>query len=102
MEAGTDPAIVGQWIAEVTATRQAAEAALHQLETAPEPLSPDAIEAVLKEVGGLADALDKADPLLRAQLYEELGIEGTYDPHARIVAVRADFRRRTVRVGGKS
>jgi site-specific DNA recombinase len=100
LEAGTDPAIVGQWIAEVTATRQAAEAALRQLETAPEPLSPDAIEAVLKEVGGLVDALEKADPVLRAQLYEELGIKGTYDPHARVVAVRADFRRRTVRVGG--
>ncbi|HEX8131908.1 MAG TPA: GntR family transcriptional regulator [Actinomycetes bacterium] len=100
LEADTDPAIVGQWIAEVTATRQAAEAALHQLVTAPEPLSPDAIEAVLKQVGGLADALDKADSVLRAQLYEELGIEGAYDPGARIVEVRADLRRPMVRVGG--
>ena len=77
LEAGTDPTVVGQWIAEVTATRQAAEAVLHQLETASEPLSPAAIEAALKEVGGLAHALDKADPALR------------------FVAVRADFRRRT-------
>ncbi len=49
---------------------------------------------------GWAAALEGADPGLRAQLYEELGIQGTYDPHARLVTVRADLRRRTVRVGG--
>jgi hypothetical protein len=92
--------VVGQWVAEVTAARQAAQASLRQLEAAPEPLSPAAVRAALEEVGGLAAALESADPVLRAQLYEELGIEGTYDPHARVVAVRADFRRRTVRVGG--
>jgi site-specific DNA recombinase len=100
LEAGTDPTVVGQWIAEVTATRQATETSLRQLDAAPEPLSPGAIRAALEEVGGLAAALDGADPVLRAQLYEELGIEGTYDPAARVVAVRADLRRPMVRVGG--
>jgi hypothetical protein len=33
-------------------------------------------------------------------LYEELGIEGSYDPGVRIVKIRADLRRRLVRVGG--
>jgi hypothetical protein len=42
LEAGTDPAVVGQWIAEVTAARHAAQASLHQLEAA--------------QVGGLAAA----------------------------------------------
>jgi hypothetical protein len=102
LEAGTDPLVVGQWIAEVTAARQAAEASLRQLDAAPEPLSPEAIRRALEEVGGLATALDGADPVLRAQLYEELGIEGTYDPHARVVAIRADLRRPMVRVGGAS
>jgi site-specific DNA recombinase len=100
LEADVDPAVVGQWIAEVTATRQAAEAKLHQLDAAPEPLSPEAIRAALEQVGGLAGVLDSADPILRAQLYEELGIEGTYDPRARVVAIRADIRRPMVRVGG--
>ena len=100
LEAGTDPTVVGQWIAEVTATRQAAETSLHQLAAAPDPVSPEAIRRALEAVGGLAAALDGADPGLRAQLYQEVGIEGTYDPHARIVAVRADLRRRMVRVGG--
>ena len=100
MEAGTDPKVVGQWIAEVATARQATEATLHQLDASPEPLSPEMIRAVLEQVGGLAGALEGADPVLRAQLYEELGIEGTYDPHARIVEVRADLRRPMVRVGG--
>jgi hypothetical protein len=100
LEAGTDPAVVGQWIDEVTATRQAIEATLHQLDAAPEPLSPVAIRAALEQVGGLAVALEGANPVLRAQLYEELGIAGTYDPRARVVAIRADLRRRMVRVGG--
>ena len=100
LEAGTDPAVVGQWITEVTTARQAAEASLHQLDASPEPLTPEMIRAVLEEVEGLAAALDGADPVLRAQLYEELGVEGTYDPHARIVEVRADLRRPMVRVGG--
>jgi hypothetical protein len=34
LEAGTDPTVVGQWIAEVTTARQAAEASLHQLAVA--------------------------------------------------------------------
>jgi len=63
-------------------------------------VSPEAIRRALEEVGGLAAALDGADPGLRAQLYEEVGIEGTYDPYARVVAVRADLRRPMVRVGG--
>jgi hypothetical protein len=58
------------------------------------------IRRALEQVGGLAAALDGADPILRAQLYEELGIEGIYDPHARVVAIRADLRRPMVRVGG--
>jgi hypothetical protein len=91
---------VGQWIAEVTAARQAAKPSLHQLAAASEPLSPAAIRAVLEQVGGLAGALDGADPVLRAQLYEELGIEGTYDPHSRIVVVQADLGRPIERVGG--
>jgi len=65
-------------------------------------VSPEAIRRALEDVGGLAAALDGAGPRLRAQLYEELGIEGTYDPHALVVAIRADFRRRMVRVGGAS
>jgi site-specific DNA recombinase len=102
LEAGTDPTVVGQWIAEVTTARQAAEASLHQLAATSESLSPAPIRNALGPGRWAGGALEGADPVLRAQLYEELGIEGIYDPHARIVEVRADLRRPMVRVGGVS
>jgi hypothetical protein len=38
-------------------------------------------------------ALDGSDPTLRARLYQELGIEGTYDPHGRNCRRSGDRRR---------
>ena len=81
LEAGTDPAVVQQWIAEVTATRAVAEVQLRDSRTAPEGLTPEQVRGLLERAGGLADALDRNDPAFRAQLYEELGINGVYDPN---------------------
>ena len=100
LEAGTDPAIVQQWIAEVTATRTAAEVQLRDSHTAPEGLTPEQVRGLLEQTGGLVDALDRSDPALHAQLYEELGIDGVYDPNSRTVHVQAELGRRIGRVGG--
>jgi hypothetical protein len=37
---------------------------------------------------------------LRAQLYEELGIDGVYDPNSHTVHVQAELGRRIGGVGG--
>ena len=100
LEAGTDPAIVQQWIAEVTATRAAAEAQLRDSRTAPNELTPEQVRGLLVQAGGLINALDRSDPALRAQLYEELGIDGVYDPNSHTVHVQAELGRRIDRVGG--
>jgi hypothetical protein len=100
LEAGTDPAIVQQWIAEVTATRTAAEVQLRDSHTAPEGLTPEQVRGLLEQAGGLVGALDRSDPALHAQLYEELGIDGVYDPNSRTVDVHAELGRRIGRVGG--
>jgi site-specific DNA recombinase len=100
LEAGTDPAVVQQWIAEVTATRAAAEAQLRDSHTAPEGLTPEQVRGLLEQAGGLVDAFDRSDPALRAQLYEELGIDGVYDPNSHTVIVHAELGRRIGRVGG--
>jgi hypothetical protein len=63
-------------------------------------ITPEQIRHVLEELGGLMVALDGSDPALRAQLYQELGIQGTYDPHRRIMVVQADLGRPIERVGG--
>ncbi|HEU4396334.1 MAG TPA: hypothetical protein VFU54_00695, partial [Actinomycetota bacterium] len=52
LEAGTDPGVVGQWITEVTATRQAAEVTLHSLAAPPSRINPEQIRDVLEELGG--------------------------------------------------
>jgi hypothetical protein len=91
---------VQQWIAEVTATRAAAEVQLRDSHTAPEGLTPEQVRGLLEQAGGLVDALDRSDPALRAQLYEELGIDGVYDPNSRTVDVQAELGRRIGRVGG--
>jgi IS5 family transposase len=50
----------------------------------------------------LMDGIDgaRSDPALRAQLYEELGIDGVYDPDRHAVHVQVEFGRRIGRVGG--
>jgi site-specific DNA recombinase len=100
LEAGADPGVVGHWIAEVTAARQAAEVVLHNLAVPPPAVSPKQVRRAIQELGGLLMALDGSDPVLHAQPYQELGIEGTYDPHSRVVVVRADLGRPIERVGG--
>jgi site-specific DNA recombinase len=100
LEAGTDPAVVQQWIAEVTGTRAAAEAQLRDSRTAPDELTPEQVRGLLEQAGGLMEALDYSDPALRAQLYEELGVNGVYDPDRHTVHVQAELGRRIGRVGG--
>jgi site-specific DNA recombinase len=100
LEAGTDPAIVQQWIAEVTATRSAAEAQLQQHRIAPDIPTPEQIRRLLEQAGGLVKALDRSDPALRTQLYEELGIDGVYDPNSHTVHLQVELGRRIGRVGG--
>jgi site-specific DNA recombinase len=100
LEAGTDPEVVQQWIAEVTATRAAAEAQLREYRSAPDGLTPEQVRSLLEQAGGLITALTHSDPALRSQLYEELGIDGVYDPDSHTVHVRAELGRRIGRVGG--
>jgi hypothetical protein len=42
-------------------------------------------------VDRLIEALDRSDPTLRAQLYEELGINGVYHPNSHTVHVQAEL-----------
>jgi hypothetical protein len=100
LEAGTDPAIVQQWIAQVTATQTAAEAQLRDSRPAPDGLTPEQVRRLLDQAGGLVEALNRSNPTLRAQLYVELGINGVYDPNRHTVHVQVEFGRRIGRVGG--
>jgi site-specific DNA recombinase len=106
LEAGGDPAVINQWIAETTQQQQRqAQRTLDELRAAssnPQQVDPAIVRALLEELGDLAVGLDLADPEQRAVFYQEMGISGLYQPANRIVLITAepDMRRRSVRVGG--
>lgn len=100
LEAGADPALVAGWIAEIQAARSAAEATLRHLMAAPPQITAEDIRAAVEDAGGLLPLLHASDPTLRARFYEEIGLDGMYDPHTRVVNASADLGVRMVRVGG--
>jgi hypothetical protein len=81
LEAGTDPALVAQWTAEVTATRAAAQIRLRDTTAArPARMTPDEIKTLVASLGNLLTVLRDADPDDKAEVYRELGLRLTYQP----------------------
>ncbi len=100
LEAGTDPAVVAQWVGEVQAERRAAEEGLRRRRPTT-GLTEDDIRAMVESLGGLVGVLSAAEPAKKAALYESLGLTLTYEPSKRRVLVEADLGGvRPVRVGG--
>lgn len=89
LEAGTEPTIVGQWIADVQAERLAAEREIAATLPAAKTLTKKEIRALIAAVKDATAALAGADPKEKAEVYAELGIEATYFPGERKVAVTA-------------
>lgn len=100
LEAGTDPAVVAQWINEVQAERKAAEEELRRRRPAA-ALTEDDIRAMVESLSDIVGVLEAADPAKKAALYEGLGLALTYESSERKVLVEADLNGvRPVRVGG--
>lgn len=99
LEAGTDPTIVAAWISQVTKERAGAQARLAEAELrSGETVTPAELRAQIEAIGGLLLLLNASDPSLKARFYDEVGIEGLYDPETQSVAVEA--RVLNGRVGG--
>ena len=98
LDADGDPAVVAAWIAEVQGERQRAERELGGA-VPQEQLTVEQVRRLVLSLRDIAKALAKADPNLKAQLYEELGVEVTYDPTRRVIAIGAGPCA-TERVGG--
>jgi hypothetical protein len=83
------PAIVAEWIKQVTKERASAEAELEQVRlTSTGQISIAQLRAELETVGGLLPCPSRATQYLKARFYEEVGLEGTYDPHAKFLEAR--------------
>ena len=90
LEAGTDPAAVSAWIAEVQAERLAAEIELGRATgQQSRRLSRDQLAALVNGHGNLLDVLASAAPEDKAEVYRRLGLRLTYDPTRRVVTVES-------------
>ena len=80
LEAGTDPAVVGEWIREVEADRSLARAQLEEQADAPQRLGAEEIAAQLDQIGEIGAMMRNADREAKADLYAGLELRLTYHP----------------------
>lgn len=83
LEAGADPTVITQWIAETQVTRARAEADLRTA-TADQPtgsrMTRDEIARLVRSLSDLATVVRQADPEDKAEIYRQLGLQLTYSP----------------------
>ena len=85
LEAGTDPAIVSQWITEVKLARKAAQVALRPKSTDGR-LTAAEIKDLLSQLKGIVAILANAEPQDPKAVYNELNIAIVYHDDGRIQA----------------
>lgn len=80
LEAGADPTLVTQWIAETQARRARAEAELRTNTKSPGGrMSRDEIARLVRSLSDLAAVVQQAEPEDKAEIYQQLGLQLTYD-----------------------
>ena len=83
LEAGTNPALIATWTAEIEGARAAAQTELANLAPA-QPKSihnvPALVASIREEWGTMAEALGAADGTRKADLLSSLGVLVSYDP----------------------
>ena len=86
LDSGADPSVVAEWMSEVQAEKLKAQA-VQVAERPPEALSARSLRSMIEGLGEMAQVLADADPKDKAEVYSALGIEVTYRPELRILAV---------------
>ncbi len=84
LEAGTDPALVARWIAEVQAQRAEALARTRHA-SGHRRMSRHEIQALLETLGNVRTVLADANPDDKAEVYRRLALQLIYEPGQRIV-----------------
>jgi site-specific DNA recombinase len=96
LNAGGDPAVIGQWITETQARKLAADArqrAVADTSAGPARMTKEQITATVNAITGLVDALRYATTEDKAEIYTGLNLHLTYNPAARTVTTRAEIGR---------
>jgi hypothetical protein len=89
LEAGTDPGLVQQWIAEVQAERTSTERALQRLTTR-RPMIAAELQELIDGLSGIAQILRRASAEDKANLYKQLGLRLRYEPGLRLIKAEAE------------
>lgn len=90
---------VMKWIAETERRRNTANAQLTSQRSKGE-LAPHQIKQLVADLRDIVSLLRQAAPQQKAEIYRELGVTLQYDHTANTVALHAQPRGVTVRVGG--
>jgi len=80
LEAGTDPEIVSQWIAQVQAERSLAEARQRQRGARRGRLGRQQIQYVVTTLTNLTRVIRTPTPRDKTEIYSQLGLRLTYHP----------------------
>ncbi|MEV4604945.1 recombinase family protein [Amycolatopsis sp. NPDC049253] len=86
LEAGADPHLVTEWIAETQARRTEAKARV-TAKPKPERLTKDQIRDLVERLGDIRKVLTAADPVRKREVYRQLQLEATYYPGKREVRI---------------
>jgi hypothetical protein len=87
LNAGADAVQVAKWINETEQEPQRVEGELRAVPT-DQAVSPDVVAELLRRAGDLADAVVRARPDDKADLYTKLGLTMTYYPEKKLVEAR--------------
>ncbi|MFE9191039.1 recombinase family protein [Micromonospora sp. NPDC007208] len=92
LDAGADPSIVSNWIAQTQAERTRAETELHTgTSAALRRMTQAEITALVHALGNIVTVLRDADPADKAEVYRQLGLRLTYHPAAQTVHAETDL-----------
>jgi site-specific DNA recombinase len=83
LDAGADPALVTQWIAEVQASRAVAQTTVRKSKEQAAVMTREEISVVINQLGDIRTVIADADPDDKAQVYQQLGLKLTYQPGKR-------------------
>ncbi|MEH1017208.1 hypothetical protein V6U90_29450 [Micromonospora sp. CPCC 206060] len=92
LDAGADPAVVTEWIAQPQTKRTRAKSHLHMLQTTgPRPMSRTEITNLVHSLGDIITVLRDANPADKAEVYRQLGLHLVYQPETQTVRAEVDL-----------
>ncbi|MGW3626181.1 recombinase family protein [Streptomyces sp. NPDC000880] len=101
LEAGADPALVTQWIAETQARKARAEAELRTTTKGPGArMTRDEIARLVRSISDLAAVVRQAGAKDKAEIYRQLGLALTYDSGKQKVLVEMNLNQHSAATRG--